>query len=76
MSEYQFRKNNYFTAPIKDRGFMSDVSDEFWLTWYGQLIEDEFVRDGMYSHEFDENYNPFSAEIYLDMKGMQKTLLK
>ena len=62
MSEYQFRKNNYFTAPIKDRGFMSDVSDEFWLTWYGQLIEDEFVRDGMYSHELDENYNPFSAE--------------
>jgi len=60
--EFTFRKDNYHTKPEYDRGLMSDVSDEFWLTWYGQLIEDEFVREGMYSHEYDENYNPFDVQ--------------
>ena len=47
---------------IKDRTFWEDVGDEFWLTWMGQMIENELTDRGYYSEHIDENFNPYDPE--------------
>ena len=57
--EYKFRQDKVFTKPLQEQSFTADVVDEFWLTWMGQAIDEEFINQGVYSKDFDKDYNPY-----------------
>lgn len=60
--EYKFRQDQVFTKPLQEQSFSADVVDEFWLTWMGQAIDEEFVNQGVYSKDFDKDYNPYDSD--------------
>jgi len=45
-----------------DAGFVSDVKDEFALSWLGQLIHQERYDDGFQNKPIDLDYDPFDPE--------------
>lgn len=49
----------------KPTSFSEDVSDNFWLSWVGQYIEDEFREHGPYNKELDPTYDSMSTENLL-----------
>ena len=58
VSQYLLTKNS--TGFIKPRSFSSDVQDEFWMSWIGQYIEQEFTDNGPFNTTVDETYDPFA----------------
>ncbi len=67
--EYKFRQDTSYTKPLQEQSFTADVVDEFWLTWMGQTIDDEFVNQGVYSKDFDKDYNPYDVD---NISGYEK----
>ena len=51
--------------PASANTWTDDFSDEFNLTWMGQLIEGDYEDTQHYNRQYDETYNPFDSDNIL-----------
>ena len=55
-------KRATYTGDMTNRTFLDKANDEFWMTWMGQMIENEITNRGMYSKKTDPTYNVFDPK--------------
>jgi len=55
-------KRATYTGDLTNRTFLDKANDEFWMTWMGQMIENEITNRGMYSKKTDPTYNVFDPK--------------
>jgi hypothetical protein len=55
-------KRGTYTGDLTNRTFLDKTKDEFWMTWMGQMIENEITHRGLYSKKTDETFEVFAPE--------------
>ena len=83
MAEYipSYKKSTY-VGNMSNRTFLDKANDEFWMTWMGQMIENEVTNRGVYSKKRDPSFNAFDPEYiagferyaneFLDVKNQEE----